>query len=427
MDHKKIRENLPPYHKELVPNGSNDFNSLKSRFNESDKYRSSVPTGEDVYGPNMANLRDDPLRVLYGKVDFQGMVVKPKKEYLKSISGAKDSVLVLDFVADLYDEMMEYHEKLKSTEVISQNSMYHNIIPKRGWVDVDSAYEDQLFGVEDALIMTISEDAEVERNIKNYKDFEDFYLSRINNLLQAKQPYSKVEFTVSARRNNRAFSALSVDIRDDFDCSRDAEKYLVYIRDVDFPNMRQVANRFGFRMDFNAPWRLVCDLNNPVVQERLMLRGIYSFDQFFERFYDRVHVEFIEMMKDSFIRTYNNFQSLYPVYEEIKICPRSKRLKLQIKNRMPITEDIYNKIPMSHWYKIYTKIRSRERCKKFDEHKISRIVNLAASYHLARGNTVGVDYIESKFIDRTDEIFKDRLTKGKLSAMIEDNNNYGRY
>ena len=52
---------------------------------------------------------------------------------------------------------------------------------------------------------------------------------------------------------------------------------------------------------------------------------------------------------------------------------------------------------------------------------------MASSYHEARGGNVGVDYIEGKFIDRTDEIFKDSLTKGKLSAMIEDNNNYGRY
>lgn len=427
MDHKKIRENLPPYHKELVPKGKNTFESLKSRFDESDKYKTSVPTGEDVYGPNMANLRDDPLRVLYGKVDFQGLAVKPKREYLKVISGAKDPVLVLDFVADLYDEMLEYYERLKSMDRVGENSIYYDITPKRGWVDVDSVYEEQLLGVEEALISTISEDAELERKIKNYKDFEDVYLSRINNLLQSKQPYSKVEFAVSAKRNNRAFSGLSVDIRDDFDCSKDAEKYLVYIRDVQFPNMRQVANRFGFRLDFNAPWRLVCDLNNPVVQERLMLRGIYSFDDFFKRFYDRIHVESIEIMKSSFIRTYNDFQRIYPVYEEIKICPRSKRLKLQVKNRMPVTEDVYENIPMSHWFKIYTKIRSRERCKKFDEHKISRIVSMASSYHEARGGNVGVDYIEGKFIDRTDEIFKDSLTKGKLSAMIEDNNNYGRY
>lgn len=421
---EQIRKNTPKY-TDLVPRGKNN-QRLKDRFEEFDNYEESVPTGEN-YGPNLANLRD-PLRVLYGKVDFHGMPVKPKKQYLKEIfnPASPSSNLALDFVADLYQEMILYVEKLKNMGKFPEDSIYSALYPVRAWQDVDSLYDEHLAILNESFVDLLAISPDVDRKLINYERFEQYYVSQMVLSSSRRMPYTKTEFALS-RFSDRLYTGLSIDITDAANCGNDEEKYLAFIRDVNFPNMRQIAGRFGFRLDFNVPWRFHCDLNSPVVQKKLKLRGIYSFDQFFNRFYDKIHVEFIDYFKDTLVFMYNSFVESYDSYEEIYMCQRTGDLKVRTRQRFPIDPSAVEKKPRSHWYRKYLEIRSAERQIKFDKHEVDKIVRKAADYDLVKGGSTGEDLIEMYFIDRLDELFTDRLTMKKMSGMIEDTNNYGQY
>lgn len=421
---EQIRKNMPKF-KDLIPKGSND-SSLKERFAQFEDYEKSIPQGIN-YGPNLANLRD-PLRVLYGKVDFHGMAVKPKKQYLKEIFNpvGNNAPLALDFVADLFKEMILYVEELKTKTAYPTDSIYSEIYPAKAWVDVDSLYEDHVAWFNEELMDSITANPNLERKIINYDRFEEYYISQAMHSSKNRRPYTKTEFAISSYCD-RTYTGMTIDITEDANHGSDEEKYLIFVRDVNFPNMRQIAGRFGFRLDLNAPWRFHCDLNSPVVQKRLMLRGVYSFDQFFERFYDKIHVDFIDDLKENLVLIYNFFVESHNSYEELYMCHRSGDLRVRIGERYPIDPASVERKPRSHWYRQYLKIRAAERGMEFDKHEMNRIVDMAADYDLIRGGSTGEDMIEMYFIDRLDELFKDRLTMNKFSAMIEDTNNLGQY
>lgn len=421
---EQIRRNAPKYN-DWIPKGKNKM-SLKQRFAEFDNYENSVPTGEN-YGPNLANLRD-PLRVLYGKVDFHGMPVKPKKEYLKEIFNpvSDETFFALDFVADLFKEMLLYIDKAKDSSTFSSDSIYAEPYPAKAWVDIDSLYEDYISKFNNKVISSIAGNADIEKALINYDKFEKYYVSKAIRSANNGKPYTKTEFALSTYCD-RTYTGLSIDITDIANCGNDEEKYLVFVRDINFPNIRQIAGRFGFRVDFNTPWRFHCDLNSPVVQQKLMLRGVNSFDEFFKRFYDTIHVEFIDYFKDTLLIMYNYFTENYDSYEKLYLCPRSGDIKSKIYPRYPVDLYAVDRKPKSHWYRQYLMVRAAERGKKFSKYDIDKMVRKAADYDLARGGSTGEDMIEMYFIDRLDELFKDRLTMKKMSGMIEDTNNYGQY
>ena len=404
---------------EDVPKGRNNQGPAQ-RFKESEKYEMLVPEGEDTYGPNLVNLRD-PLRVLYGKVDYHGFSVTPKEIYLKEIKhplSDRQTFLALDFVADLYNDMLEYVSRLKSRDILSDDSIYGYFLPRRAWSDPEPFYDEYMDLFSEGLIRSISSNPHVERNIRQYKDFEKHFLLKAREVA-FDGPFTKTEFVLS-KYCSRFSTGLVVDVHSKASCSDDEGKYRGFLMDIDFPNVRQIAARFGFRLDYHAPWRLHCDLNSPVVQQKLMLRGVYSFTDFFNRFYNKVHVGYIEELKDMMVNMYNRYIEFYPTYEKIEICNHKPVTKVY--NRLPAVPHAVNKYPKSHWYEVYLRIRMAERKMDFSDHQIAKMVKAAKDYDDCRGGDTGENLIEGHFIHRGDELSKDNLTSRRIFDTIIMNN-----
>ena len=413
-----------PHDESSIPVGNNRQVASERMF-QADRYKESIPMGEDVYGPNLANLRD-PLRVLYGKVDYQGMSVKPKLVYLRDIQYPSDnpkSCMVLDFVADLYEDMIKYVERLHLQDVLTEDTVYGHLHPKRAWANVDSLYSEYLELFKEQLMLSLTENAEKDREIARYEDFQKhFVLSARTVALNI--PITKTEYSIS-KFSNRLSTGLTIDISDKSDASDDSEKFLGYVMDTDFANMRQIANRFGFRIDFNVPWRFHCDLNSPVVQERLRLRGVYSFVDFFNRFYEKVHVGYIDEMKEFIVNCYNEYVTMFPTYERLQIC--DGELKTVVFERFPAEQSAVDKLPKSNWYKIYAEIRMIERNKKMPKHAFKRMIQAAHDYDEELGGDIGENILEKNFIDRFDELSNDSLTRREMFGIIPSENTNNSY
>lgn len=400
---------------EDAPRGNND-QGTKKRFLESEQYEKMIPVGQETYGPNMANLRD-PLRVLYGKVDFHGYAVKPKLHYLKEIRTPESegrTYMALDFVADLFNEMVEYVSISKNKEILNKKSIYEDFFPKKAWADLESIYGNFLEIATREILVGLPANPHAERNIRSYLDFEKYFISRAVEYAY-NRPFTKTEFAVS-NASDRFHTGLVVDVVEDANCARDEEKWRGFFMDVDFANVKQIANRFGFRIDYNAPWRFHCDLNSPVVQERLILRGVTSFVDFFDRFYEKIHVGYIDELKKTLIETYNAYISYYPTYEKLEICNGKPVTKVY--ERMPAEPYAVDKLSRSHWYGVYAKIRVAERRMKVDPHQMKRLLKQAQDYDLFHGGSRGEDIIENYFIDRTADLGKDDLTNQRIFDKI---------
>jgi len=419
MKLKHLYEANKPVDESLIPNGSNDLASL-AHFFQAIAYENSFPIGEDVYGPNPANLREH-LRVLYGKVDDDGYAVVPRQEYLQQIvTDDGGTFLALDFVADLFMEMLDYHKKLSmASRIEPDKSVYANLKPAVAWQDPSSSYKEYTKVLLDNFVEYASNGSR-QRGIKDYDSFEQTFVGYLENI-SAFFPVTKTEYILSTL-SSRMSTGMAIDVVD-ADITDDREKYLGFIRDTNFADMRSIANRFGFRMDMNAPWRFHCDLDSPMVQHRLHLRGIDSLDMMFDRFYERVHVGQPESLRVLAYEAYDSFVAKYPSYDVLELSSCSGSPKTKVYQREVVSlQELDTRRDNSHWVNMYAFLRITERNTPMTQSEFKHHVKASLDLQKIRSDKHGMNYLEFPFLDRTGELFhKKSLTSEKSSDNIVTN------
>ena len=127
-----------------------------------------------------------------------------------------------------------------------------------------------------------------------------------------------------------------VDLAENISTDLDFEKGRM-LEDPGYLCYLKFANEHGFSVDFNAPWRLILDLNHPKSQENI-LNGRKPED-FWYFYYD----QYVELTGFSY--DYNNirdfYETLYKTY-------------YRLYNRMTITE-----MSRISWYQMYANMFSR--------------------------------------------------------------------
>ena len=221
---------------------------------------------------------------LYGKVDENYNTIASKNEWiidsgtdlhevdiklvtpvLKKIPSDEEQIFAMNFVVDAFEDFQEYmNTAAVRGDIHPKGSIFVPMKVKRGWTAIDNRYKEQMEAIYQGFVSSFLSRNSIYKKVNNFKkfmrSFSDFLHETARNF-----PISKSGFVLS-KRCPLVATGLAIELADE-DHGDDQVKHEQFLRDKNFLFYVSAARRFGFRVDKNAPWRLVADIKSDIMQD----------------------------------------------------------------------------------------------------------------------------------------------------------------
>lgn len=243
----------------------------------------------------------------YGRIDRSGSPVFPSERHLKQLK-ARNTLLAMNFVVDAFEDMREFIKQSVLTGKISdKKSVYVKIEPFRAWESIHESYH-AMFNIH---YSQFNQDW-ITRNLRSHKinGFDSFINEFTGYLVKMVDefPINRSQFILS-KHCSAFMTGLCIDIAKE-DSNRDFNKSEIYLKDPNFEYFAKTANKFGFMVDKNAPWRLIADIGSSAMSKYMAKRG-FTLENLFERAYYRAYETDISSLKEYMVIAYEQFQKTY--------------------------------------------------------------------------------------------------------------------
>ena len=332
------------------PTGTNDLNSYEL-FVQRKKYKdTSYPNQNSTGAPTPFDLWYD--KPLYGRINKKGQAIIVKEEKLKRVESAQDDLFVLDFVADAFDNFRTEFLFLNKEE--SSDTIFGELIPVKGWessVDNRDLYIGQIYDLYGNNYITIN------NRKSSILSFDDF----LNKFYDFFKEYgSEFPLTLSNYHISSFVSPLASGIMielSELDHGSDAEKYDDLLQNANFICYAQTAEKHGFKIDKNAPWRLIADLGSPYWEINFNL----TLDKILNEYYNLAYEKDIQLMKDMFGRFYYTFSSNNPSFTKYMYSDcKQKTVGKLVKRSFVSKEQIESNYTPKYWLNYYINVMAIE-------------------------------------------------------------------
>jgi len=344
-------------------------------------------------------------RKLYGVLDRRGNIIISRESLLSTLR-TRDSktYFALDFVAIAFDQFMIYvYEQLRSNNVPNQNTIFRAISPKRAWKPVYENYNRYM----ETLFEMFSDHLEansIESQVNNFEQFvEEFFLFVQNSTSRRGHPVTFSGF-VSNPKNSNFNNGMIIDIADAA-ADKDALKENDYINDINFDFYRKAANRFGFAVDRNIPWRLVANLNSKPMQIIMSNPAFnvtygYGARNIFDKYYTKTYLLDLPYLQDYMYGMYLSLLQYRPSYIKTirRPCPRNQENPEILINksirRADLTEETKESLTIrDYWLEKVFRLRLMEVPHNLQEVNIQYAIAKAKIVYNQRGQTAALTFL----------------------------------
>ena len=386
------------------PIGNNNMGS-RATFYWRDIYKS---VGESREGIDM--WYDD---VHYGRVDANGIPVYPLESTLVQLKTLKATVFAINFVAAAWEDFREFvNSNPPSTK---SGSVYAALDPHSGWKSVHSTYHEMNAGMFEVFAGEFMNQAR-DQKIVNFKGFVEVYMEFVNSMAHL-LPITR-ESMITSRYCPPHISCLIIEIANG-PYGNDSVKAR-FLNDVNYNYIEAAAKRFGFKIDKNAPWRFVADLESEKMQE-YRKRYITTSDVF-DTMYFKSHETELNIFKDYMWGWYNQFISESPTANKVIASRCSKSTFFELIRREVVSKrELFYKYSDDYWTRLYILVRAREMRKDWTQKKFDRVVKTVLDYKRIRGTDTAMLYLHRELMKGR----KKPLTSGQSNGMMGRDNTAG--
>jgi hypothetical protein len=301
-------------------------------------------------------------KLFFGRVDGDGVVVYPSETNFKQIpTDSGDTFWAFDFVVDAFSDFQSHFRKAIIKGLISEDNNISAIEPTRAWVNIHEEYHLYMKDTYNSLVTSWFQLEQRNSKIKNFSEFLHEFMEYVG--VHAKTvPITKSSYILS-RYFTPLSSALIIEISDD-DHSNDIVKQTSWVKDPNFTFYKKAAANFGFLIDKNAPWRLVADINSPIMKKYMEPYGVSNAVDLFERYYYKSHFYDIETLKIYLVEMYNAYVQAYPHAKifrtKMKGAGGIKTVSKLISRHATNLSNVNQQFSPEFWLKTYYYIRLRE-------------------------------------------------------------------
>ena len=377
-----------------------------------DLYEKSIIYKADImdFYEKYSNVVDFNLgeKYLFGRVNKNFVSIQPDRllTTFANIENQRstDSVKVLNFVADGFQELSRQFRKAAQIGKIDRNDDYlTNLVAYEGYRSPDSLYINYLSDLISAIGTKFEDDN------SSIKDFDHFILNLITFMGVAGQTYpiTKTGF-IRSRHCSPLVSGLSIEIAD-LTYTNDQQKIEVFRESRNFEYYLNACNSFGFMVDAHIPWRLTLDIGHEDVIENLLKpRGYSSVDSLLLVGYRKSHLSYYASFKSQLLQMYNT--TVKQQYLEYDNCLKKTKIMSRTEYTLDKINNIYNE---DYFIKLYCMFRfieeENKHSKAEQDHIITDFINLS--------RTSGVNYAIGSFERFISQPFDYR---GSLSYLIRE-------
>ena len=373
-------------------NGTNELKS-KSIFNERLKYEIGLFDSTTTIPKPMIKFQVGEFQ-FYGKVDESLKPVTPKKNKLKLISD-KNNLLVLDFVEKQYKAMKQNFDKCVTVGSISKDDPYLSVLkPVKAYQSIDDQYTSYIKDI----ITSFNKNYIIDGNrLHNILDFNSYMNNMIDysSIVSKKIPLTRSSF-IKTNNCSMNVSGLVIELAD-LQYSNDSIKY-DFTNSPNFKFFQNACIKYGFSIDYYAPWRIIADIDSPPMQEAMLSLGYNRSTIFLTHFDDAVGPE-VENIKTVMYNGYNLLARNQPVTKLVSQC--NKRLVSEIIQRPQISKkSVSETVDSSVALQIFISMRASEQETPFSKQAIEQLTKNATSYLYKFGISSALQYVQEQMLTK---------------------------
>jgi len=361
-------------------------------FNKKVMYRRRIKSAAG----NKRNIIDFTIgeKKLYGKVDmwYSPIYIKYDSRLRPIISADSQKPLrAFNFVADLFNEMVSEFERCTINGQIDKTD------PFLSSIHAHKAYSNPIYSYREYKEIFLKKVK--SRFVKNDIMVEDFphFLKEFMKIATTAFKFTPFTYAgyVKSDLNSIMSSGLAIEIAD-LDYNNDKEKVDIFMKSKNWAFFVNACNKYGFIIDHNIPWRIICDLKAP---EIAMVRANYylSTQDVFDRGYTRASADsFISLPRD-LLELYNSVKRNR--FKKQIICGKRVTHKV-IRPPSYTVNEIIEQYGLDHFLKIYMKLRLLEEKPDMDVEKKKFLIRDTLEYVRLKDNYAYVETYFERFINK---------------------------
>jgi hypothetical protein len=355
---------------------------------------------------------------LLGKVDPDGYPVYLSESMLKQIPSSKnENAFALKYVAEAWVAMTEYVSKSRRRDPsLVKKSLYQELDPVSAWISPSSLYAEYMSTNYGVFVDRFLSDAKTKQII-TFNDFVKEFLFFID-ATATLYPFTK-EGWLTSYFCPQSVGGTMIEISD-ADKGEDAEKSK-YFKDTYFRFMSDAADKFGFIMDKNAPWRFVADLNSAPMIRRYSADG-YSEKTLFQQKYKRLYLEEVPLFFHYLWAWYAELFVYNQTVQQEYLDECSGGTKIKLKKRTLISKvDAWKSFPQEYWMRMYVYVRAKELRKQWNQAGFEKVVGRTLEYFKYKDGDFAFRYLHRQLhsgLDINRLYLKENLTEEEKSAIM---------
>lgn len=341
-------------------------------FNKRTVYKgrtiNSAPSVKNIVDFNQAERR------YFGKVDYHFSPIYIRQRGLTkrlSPSQQDSNYRALNFVADLFNEMSSEFDRCVATGQIDANDPYLSKLK------VYRAFEDpqKLFNEYKKLLFAEFRNSLQKKHIQ-IEDFDHFlkeFLSVMPMFLRT-MPFTMPAF-IKSRENPITSTGLAIELAD-LPYDNDEDKKNLFLNSRNWNFFVNACNKYGFLIDYNIPWRIVCDIKAEEIHpyivpyfnsaSAMLSQGLTRASiAYLSMFIDDLNVLYNTVTKKSFIKTKNCDGNI---------------IRTKVRPPRYTREQLVYKYSPRYFVKLYMRLRLLEEKPDLPEFEIKKIIKDVVIY-----------------------------------------------
>ena len=337
----------------------------------------------------MSNTVDFWYRdTLYGRVDRDGNAIYPSESYMKQFKGTDCPLYALSFVVDAYHDFTRRFVTQHATNPVFRDEKYlfpQNFVAKKAWASTSQIYHLVADGKYKGFVREYLSDREKSRQVTSFDTFIEAFMSYLNETGTV-VPFTRTGIITSLSCSPN-INGLCVEFsREDY--SKDLKKHDGFLVSPFFLSYKRAAEFHGFRIDINAPWRLVADLTSPKMAE-YMAKYRVTVDNVFDKCYVKSYMYDLQSLKVYLRQIYNSF---------VVSQPRIRTGRRTTLYREQVQKSEFARYDSAYWIRTYAKIRRTEVIEKYSDQKFREIIEEANYIKKSLDMGAAISYINRQFL-----------------------------
>jgi len=358
-------------------------------------------------------------RNFHGKIDPAGSAIFLSETNLKEFKRPggtieREMVFGADFVVDAFTDLQLYFARGRMGDRLSPSGNPNMSAPEvaKGWTSAHVVYNQYLTALYDSLVGDWFKRDERDKKVRDLTSFikATMELLTTNN----GRGFISLSGLITSRDFSNFGSGLTIELAENESHGADRDKAR-WIEDPNWMFYKNAAEGHGFMVDLNAPWRLVADINNDVMQRYMAgMHGKHygvTATNIFDRYFYRSYQYDIENIQDFFIGAYNTYCHAYPSYTMTSTCGSADQISTEtwLEDREPVVpDDVSSLYPNEFWLELYYFIRLRELGVPQDSEQFNRRVKKIIQVYRRFGLDKAKEYVNMKITKTRTPLIPDR-------------------